>query len=184
MRAVRREEILDFVTYGEQRDEVRRRILAIKKPRRIHVGDNLTFLFENHDTIRYQIQEMVLAEKIVKDAEIGHEIETYNEVGGGAGELGCVLLIEIDDPAERQVKLERWLDLPKHLYVRLAGGRRVPATYDERQVGDTRLSSVQYLKFATGGEVPVAIGADHPHLTLETVLSEEQRKALGEDLRE
>ncbi|HYM61849.1 MAG TPA: DUF3501 family protein [Thermoanaerobaculia bacterium] len=183
MRAVRREEILDFVTYGEQRDEARRRILDMKRPRRIHVGDNLTFLFENHDTIRYQIQEMVLAEKIVKEAEIGHEIETYNEVGGGPGELGCALLIEIDDPAERQVKLQRWLDLPNHLYARLADGRRVPATYDERQVGDTRLSSVQYLKFATGGEVPVAIGADHPDLTAEAVLSEEQRAALEADLQ-
>lgn len=183
MRAVRREEILDFVTYGEQRDEARRRILDMKRPRRIHVGDNLTFLFENHDTIRYQIQEMVLAEKIVKEAEIGHEIETYNEVGGGPGELGCALLIEIDDPAERQVKLQRWLDLPNHLYARLADGRRVPATYDERQVGDTRLSSVQYLKFATGGEVPVAIGADHPDLTAEAVLSKEQRAALEADLQ-
>jgi Protein of unknown function (DUF3501) len=184
MRAVRRDEILDFVTYGEQRDETRRRIFDVKKLRRIHAGEYLTFLFENHDTIRYQIQEMVLAEKMVKDAEIGHEIETYNEVGGGRGELGCVLLIEIDDPAERQVKLQQWLDLPKYLYVRLADGRRIPATYDQRQVGDTRVSSVQYLKFPTGGEVPVAIGADHPDLTIEAALSEEQKKALAEDLRE
>ncbi len=183
MRPVAREEVLDYVTYGERRECLREKVLAVKAKRRIHVGRDLTFLFENHETILYQIQEMLLAEKIVREAEILHEIETYNEVGGPPGELGCVLLIELEDPAERDEKLRRWLDLPKHVYVKLEDGRHVGATYDPRQVGDTRLSSVQYLRFATGGEAPVAIGSDHLELTVETVLSDDQRRALGEDLK-
>jgi hypothetical protein len=154
----------------------------VKRPRRVHVGDHLTFLFENHETVLYQVQEMVRAERIVRDAEIRHEIDTYNEVLGGAGELGCVLLIEIDDPKERQEKLTRWLTLPEKLYLRLEDGTRVRATHDTRQVGETRVSSVQYLKFDTKGAVPVAAGADHPDLTAEAVLTPEQRAALAEDL--
>jgi hypothetical protein len=66
--------------------------------------------------------------------------------------------------------------------VKTAQGRRVPATYDARQVGADRLSSVQYLKFDTRGEVPVAVGADHPALTLEVPLTAEQQAALRADL--
>lgn len=183
MRRVERSEVLDYATYAEQRDEYRGRIIGMKKPRRIHVGEFLTFLFENHATVLYQIQEMTLAEKIVKEAEILHEIETYNELVGGDGELGCVLLIEIDDPAERQIKLTQWVDLPRHLYLKLADGRLSRPRYDERQIGETRLSSVQYLMFDTGGSAPVAIGADHPALTVEAPLSDDQKHALEEDLR-
>ena len=82
---VRREEILDYQTYAEQREAIRQRVLAIKQPRRVHVGEVLTFLFENTDTVRYQIQEMMRTEQIVKDSAIRHEIETYNERLGDTG---------------------------------------------------------------------------------------------------
>ena len=182
MKRVAREEVLDWATYDDERKARQERIFAVKEPRRIHAGEFLTFLFENHDTVLYQVQEMVRAEKIVRDAEVRHEIDTYNEILGAEGELGCVLLIEIDDPAERQVKLTRWLDLPKHLFVKLEDGRKVRATHDARQVGEPRVSSVQYLKFDTKGEVPVALGADHPDLAVEASLTEPQRHSLAEDL--
>ena len=105
MQPVRREEILDYVTYGEQREQIRAAVLKIKEPRRIHLGPHMTFLFENRDTVRYQIQEMVRVERLVKESEIQHEIETYNELLGGPGELGASLLVVIDDPAQRAVQL-------------------------------------------------------------------------------
>ena len=98
--------------------------------------------------------------------------------------VGCTLLIEIDDPEERAHKLRAWLALPRHLYVRLADGSKVHARFDARQVGEDRLSSVQYLKFPTGGRVPMALGADHPELQGEAPLSAEQQAALAEDLRD
>jgi len=179
---VQRESLLDYVTYEERRDELRPAVLAAKRARRVHAGKALTFLFENEDTIRYQIQEMMRTERIVKEAEIEHELATYNELLGGPGELGCTLLIELDDPAERDRALRAWLDLPSRLYVELEDGRRVGARFDERQVGDDRLSSVQYLKFDTGGAVPVAVGASHPELDVRAELSAEQRAALEADL--
>ncbi len=182
-RHVQREEIIDYATYAEGRENFRAKILAMKATRRAHVGV-LTFLFENHETVRYQVQEMMLAEKIVKDADIRHELESYNELLGGPGEIGATLLIEIESAAERDEKLARWLDLPRTLYMKLEDGRRVRPIFDERQIGEGRLSSVQYLKFPTGGAVPVAIGCEHPDIATETALSSEQRAALAADLAE
>ncbi len=182
MSAVRREEILDYVTYEEQRDEIRASAMRAKAARRIHVGEYLTFLFENHETVRYQILEMVRAERMVKEADIVHELETYNELLGGPGELGCTLLIEVVDEKEREQRLREWLPLVEHLYARLEDGTRVRPTYDSRQVGEERLSSVQFLKFDTRGEVPVALGSDFPGVQCEALLTAEQREALREDL--
>jgi hypothetical protein len=182
MKPVRRDEILDYVTWSERRAEALPAILAIKRPRRVQVGE-LTFLFENHETVRYQIQEMVRVEQIVREADIQHEIDTYNELLGGPGGLGCALLIEIDDPAERARRLAELRGLPARLYLRFADGSRVFARFDARQIGEERLSSVQYLQFDAGGRVPVAIGADHPALTAERELDPEQRAALAADLQ-
>jgi hypothetical protein len=182
VRPITRDELLDLTAYEKARPEIQARVMAAKEPRRIHLGDSLTFLFENRDTIRYQIQEMMRAERMVKEEDIAHELETYNEVLGRKGELGAALLIEIDDPALRDRKLREWLGLPERLYVRTTSGREVGATFDPRQVGSDRLSSVQYLKFDTGGEVPVAIGSHLPALKLEAKLAPEQQAALAADL--
>ncbi|MBI4818264.1 MAG: DUF3501 family protein [Deltaproteobacteria bacterium] len=182
MRKVRRDELVDFVTYAEQRDQARARVLGIKAQRRVHLGPHLTFLFENAETVRYQIQEMMRAESMVREADILHELETYNELLGGRGELGATLLIELDDPAERAEKLVAWRDLPSHLFAVLDDGSKVRAGFDARQIGDERLSSVQYLRFETNGRVPVGLRCEHPSCRVEVALSAEQRRALEEDL--
>lgn len=182
MKPVSRADLVDYQTYEEGRPAFRTEAMAAKAARRIHVGPYLTFLFENTLTIRYQIQEMMRAERIVRERDIQHELETYNALLGGAGELGCTLLIEIDDPDQRAVRLQEWYELPAHVYARLEDGSRVRATFDETQRGDGRLSSVQYLKFAVDGRTPVALGADLAALTVEAELTPEQRAALATDL--
>jgi hypothetical protein len=178
-----REELLDLKSYDVARDRIRAAVMEAKRLRRVHVGGVLTFLFENVDTVRYQIQEMIRIERLYREEEIQHELETYNELLGGPGQLGCALLVEIEDPEERDRKLRAWVALPDHLYVKLPDGRRVRPVYDPRQVGADRLSSVQYLKFDVGGVAPVAIGCDLPGLPVETPLTPEQRAALEADLR-
>ncbi|HXF39989.1 MAG TPA: DUF3501 family protein [Blastocatellia bacterium] len=182
MKPVERNEIIDYVTYEEKRDAFRDKVMQAKAPRRVHIGEYLTLLFENHLTMQYQIQEMVRTERMVKESDIQHEIETYNEVLGGDGEFGCTLMIEIDDPAVRDVKLKEWWALPEKMYLLLEDGTRVWATFDERQRGDDRVSSVQYMKFNTAGRVPVAVGVDLPTLQAQTELAVEQRRSLEEDL--
>ena len=182
MTAIRREHILDLPSYERSRAEIRPAVLEAKRRRRVHLAGALTFLFENAATVRYQIQEMIRAERITGEREVQHEIESYGEILGGPGELGVTLLIELPDPAERDHKLREWLALPRHLYVRLPGGEKVRPRYDPRQVGEDRLSSVQYLKFDVRGQVPEAVGCDLPGLAGETVLDAEQREALRADL--
>jgi hypothetical protein len=182
MNPVVRSEIVDYATYEDKRPSFRANILKVKALRRVRLADNLTLLFENHDTVLYQIQEMMRAERIVRESAIVHEMETYNELLGKEGELGCTLLIEIEDPVERDRKLKEWWALPEKLSVVLKDGSRIPAIFDERQRGDDVLSSVQYLKFNTKGFVPVAVRVDLTGLTAESRLTAEQREALRTDL--
>jgi hypothetical protein len=182
MRQVSRSEIVDYQSYEDGREAFRRVVMAQKARRRIHVGEHLTFLVENPLTIRYQIQEMMRAERIVRESDIKHELDTYNAILGDDGELGCTLLIEIDDPAERAVKLREWYALPERVYAVLEDGTRIAAAFDPAQRGADRLSSVQYLRFPLNGQVPVAFGVNHPEMRAETRLTEDQRAAIAEDL--
>lgn len=184
MRKAQRADVLDFKTYNDRRDVYRARMIEEKQKRRIHVGEHLTFLFETTETVLYQVQEMMRLEQTVREAEIQHELDTYNQLLGDEGELGCTLLIEIDDARERTEKLTAWLGLPGALYIVLDDGSKARATWDPAQIGDTRLSSVQYLKFRLGQRTPVAIGCDHPALQIEAELSPAERSTLSADLRE
>lgn len=182
MPKVERSELLDFLTYGEQRNQIRAEAMAAKALRRVHLGEYLTFLFENRTTIRYQILEMVRAEQIIKEAQIQHELDTYNAVLGDEGELGCTLLIEIRDEADRNILLRRWRDLPGHIFMTFTDGTREAARFDEEQMNDEKLSSVQFLKFAVGSRAPLGVMTDLPELVTDAVLSPETRAALLADL--
>lgn len=184
MRKVQRAEVLDYQTYADRRTELRASAMAAKSRRRVHLGPHLTFLFENSSTVLYQIQEMIRIERIVREKDVQHEIDTYNALLGGPGELGATLLIEIQEAEERDAKLRAWLGLPKYLFLRGEAGERLPARWDAAQVGEDRLSSVQYLRFQVGDAVPVAIACDHPELSLEVALDEAQRATLLADLRD
>jgi len=184
MLPVQRDEIIDYQTYNDRRSNIRPDVLQTKRIRRVMIGEALTLLFENHETIWYQIQEMMRAEKIVREVDILHEINTYNELLGGQGELGVCLLIGISDPDERAKKLADWVGLLETLYLELADGTRIPATWDERQVETERISSVQYLKFHVNGQTPVAAGCDFsdPVVRHRVVISADVQAALTADL--
>lgn len=183
MRKVQRSDVLDYVTYEERREGIRREAMATKAARRVHVGDALTLLFENVVTIRYHVQEMMRTERIVREADIQHELDTYNELIGGPGELGATMLVEIPDPEQRRQKLAAWLGVPRRVYVKRTDGTRVYATIDERQVDEGKISAVHFLKFAVGvGAEVVAIGCDDPAIAAETTLAPEVRAALAMDL--
>lgn len=178
---VKRSEIIDYQTYEDHREEIRKKVLETKKHRRIHLGENLTFLFENHETIRYQILEIMRAEKIARESSIQEEIDTYNNFLGNSGELACVLLIEIEAESDRKPLLEKWMGLEKCIYILDENGNKTFAEHDASQVGDRRLSAVQYLKFVLDTS-PVSIGCSFDQLSGEIELSEQQKNALSEDL--
>lgn len=182
MRPVTREEILDHVTYGEQRDGIRASAMRAKDLRRVRVGAHLTFLFENPETIRYQVLEMVRAEQLVREADIRHELDTYNALLGEPGDLGCTLLIEIEDAEVRPGLLRAWRDLPGQVLLLLADGSHVGARWDAFQMDEERLSSVQFLRFPVAGRAPIGLQVTHPALAVEVAFSPETRQALAGDL--
>lgn len=182
MKLVERSDIVDHVTYEETREVFRKEVLEGKARRRIHVGEYFTFLFENTLTIRYQIQEMMRIEQIVREKDILHEIDTYNGILGEEGELGCTLMIAIDEEQDEELKLLSQIQLPEHIYVVLAEGTRIYPKFNAAQRGEIRLASVQYLKFPVKNRIPIAIGIDLPIYQAETALTEDQKSALAEDL--
>src|SRR5215212_2686297 len=97
MKKVELAEILNIAEYEKVRQDFRKRIIELKKKRRVAVGPNVTFVFENHDTVLSQIQEMVRAERLVHDEAIQHEIDTYNQLLPEADELAATMFIELPD---------------------------------------------------------------------------------------
>ncbi len=186
MKLVDISEIRSIAEYDKERDAIRPGMLEIKNRRRIRVGDHLTFLFENRDTVRYQVQEMLRIERITGVAEIQHELATYNELIPAPGELSASLLIEYETPAERDVHLKQLMGLDKHIWIE-AGGERSQSIFDDRQIGETRISSVQYVKFkltkrqmdawSKGARIIV----DHPYYNFVREFTETERAELGQD---
>lgn len=168
--------------YRAERDAFRSHVMEVKRVRRVHLGDHLTFLFENTDTMRYQVQEMLRIENRSAPEDVQHEVDTYNELIPEPGDLCCTLLIEIDDKDKRDVLLREWLHLVEHLELVFEDGSTSKAIYDERQVGTDRLSSVQYLAFRCGGKVPLEVRSTLPALEVSTRISDEVRAALASDL--
>jgi hypothetical protein len=196
MQPVALSEVLDNPRYEQVRVGFRTRVLAEKERRRVAVGPAFTFLFENRMTVLYQIQEMMRIEGIQDAKAIQHEVDTYNELIPPPGGLTATMLIEYEDADTRARELPLLLGVEKHVWLRLGELPPVAATFDSRQIGEDRVSSVQYLTFALpeahrrlwagftggrGGQVRLAV--DHPHYTWEAALSRETMTALGEDLK-
>ncbi len=181
-------EIKNIADYELFRPEWRPSVLALKDRRRIRVGDHLTFLFENRETVRYQIQEMMRIERIVRPEDIAHEVRTYNELIPAVGELSASLLIEYETPELRDVWLRKLLGLEHHVWLE-AASRRSPARFDNRQIATDRLSSVQYIKFRLTPEQVsrfsqgASIVLDHPNYRAEQALDPDQLAELAFDLQ-
>ena len=192
MQPVQRGEILGLTEYEAVREQTRAEVLRAKEPRRIALGPNMTVLFENRDTVRYQIQEMLRIERTTGEKEIAHELETYNELVPGDGELTATLLIEYETPEERDRQLTALLGLEKGALRLVVGGREIPAAFDQRQVNTRRISSVHYLRFGLGAareafereglQGNVRLVVDHPAYRAQAVLLPPQVKALAQDL--
>jgi len=187
MQPVALEEIKNIAEYELERENWRPHVLSVKDRRRIRVGDHMTFLFENRDTVRYQVQEMMRIERIVRQHDIEHELHTYNELIPKPNGLGASLLIEYETPELRAVWLRKLLGLENHVWIAVGDTPPVKASFDTRQIATDRISSVQYVsfqftpdqvkKFAAGAKVVV----DHPDYTAETVLTRVQLNELASD---
>jgi hypothetical protein len=146
MNPLKLSDIQNILEYEKIRPEFRARIIALKKHRRMSVGDAVTFVFENRDTVRFQIQEMARIERMVRDADIIGELEAYNPLIPGDSELSATLLVDITEQERIKPTLDSLVGMHRHLFLEIAG-ERIPASFDEGQFSDERISAVQYIRF-------------------------------------
>ena len=191
MRKLTVDDILDLRAYERERAEFRARIIAMKKIRRIALGDLMTVVFENTDTMRFQIQEMARAEKMLRDEQIEHEVATYNELLPDDGQLSATLFVEITDPDGLREWLPKLVGLQDHVSVEAAGVRSPAAEIDaERLTREEEITTtVHYLRFtftpeqqAAFANGPVVLRIDHPEYQAAVELSPETRASLAADL--
>jgi len=190
MKKIAREDIVSNEKYREMRNEFRDSVMAAKDSRRVIIPPYLTFLFENTLTMRYQVQEMMRAESIADEKAIQHEIKTYNGLIPDEGEISATLMIEINDPAVRAVKLNELVGLENHIFLEWDGGGSARAEFDESQLDPEKISSVQYIRFRLGKDGAEAfqktgrasIKTTHPGCSYEQELTRKQLEALIEDL--
>jgi hypothetical protein len=191
VKRVRREELLDYATFGEQRDAFLSEVLRVKAARRIHVGEHLTFLFENAATVRWQIQEMLRAERINDLDAVRAELAVYNALLPEPGELSATLLIEITDHEDIPGRLLAFLGLDECVAL-IIGDRRVPAQFEAGRSREDKLSAVQYVRFAlppaaraafAEASEPARLVVDLPNYRNETLITGAVRDSLAADLQ-
>ncbi len=193
MRKISRADVKDLVQYEKVRDEMRQRIIALKRPRRVPVGDRLTFLFENRETVLFQIQEMIRTERMVDEQKIAEEIEINNETIPGERELSATMFIEVDEPGQIREVLDRFqgIDQGEVVYFQVGERFNAPGVFEGGRSKDDKISAVHYVKFPFSEparedfldqSVPVELVVNHPRYRARTTIDGKTRQGLIEDL--
>ena len=194
------EDIADQRAYERERDEFRSRVIEAKKLRRVSVGPVVTLVFENRLTIRFQVQEMARAEKMVTDEQIQHELDVYNRLLPTRGELSATLFIELTSEEDLRTWLPRLVGIERACEIRIGSGggtvvvRSVPeATHQANLTREETTSAVHYVRFPFTEEQieafaagPATLAVNHPAYPEGlpgTVLSDASRAELVADLR-
>ena len=160
MKKVDRSELLSLAAYEEIRPHFRGRIIEAKKRRRIALGANMSMVFENHDTMLLQVQEMLRTERISDERAIAHELETYNELIPSPGNLSATLFVEYDEPKERARMLSELATLRTAVHL-IVGELDVQARFATHHGEEMeRLPAVNYLTFELGLDAAALLRED------------------------
>ena len=170
---ISQDSLMPLETYARVRPEFRARVIAHKKDRAIQLGANVTLIFEDELTIRYQVQEMLRAEKIFEQGGIVDELEAYNPLIPDGSNWKATMMIEYPDEGERRIKLAQLIGVEDRVWVQVQGCERVHAIADEDLERDNgqKTSAVHFLRFelaatmvaALRGGAALAMGVDHPN---------------------
>ena len=191
MQKVTLDEIVGLERYERIRPEFRRHIIELKKIRRVAVGDRITFVFENHATVLYQIQEMLRAERITDLDKVRFEVDTYNDLIPADGELSATMLIEITEQERIRPELVRLIGIDKAVSLRIGKNFSVPAVFEAGRSKEDNVSAVQYVRFPLPSaaraafrdeQQEVMLVIDHPNYQARTLLSPELRRSLAAEL--
>jgi hypothetical protein len=189
-------EIKDLVAYEKAREDMRGRVIELKQARRIAVGDNVTVLFENRQTVLYQIQEMIRTERIVDEAKIQDEIDAYDILLPAPGELSATLFIEIPDiarmtTAQMREAVNRFQGLDRDAVWLHLGRTKVPARFESGNTKEEKMAAVHYVRFVVAPEgrtaladatQPVRLTVEHPRYQAEATIPPALRAEMARDL--
>lgn len=190
MKKVSREEVLDLTAYEKARPDFRAKAMAAKDLRRVAIGDLITVFFENRLTMHYQLQEMLRAERNVREEAIAEEIATWNELIPEKDELSVTLMIEQADREKVKETLHELAGLEGHVAIRV-GEREIRAHWEPGRSDENVIAAVQYLKLklspaereAILREEDVRLAIDHAKYRTETRLPKTTLEAIREDLK-
>jgi hypothetical protein len=193
MKLLTPEDLLPAAEYEQQREQFRSQIIALKQRRRISVGPLITLVFENRETLRFQTQEMIRVEQILDPQKVQEELNVYNALMPGAGELSATLLIEITE----QERMKEWLDLfmgldhGETVAIR-AGTEQVFGLFEGGHSHETKISAVHFVRFRptlsmaasfADLHVPVALTVHHHEYHADTPVPGSMREEWLKDLR-
>jgi hypothetical protein len=191
MNKITLEDIEAPADYESEREALRQRIIAMKKRRRLSIGDRISLVFENRDTVLFQIQEMVRAERMTAPEAIQEEIDVYSRSIPAADELSATMFIEITERESIRADVDRLIGVNEKITLHIGEKHRVPAVFEPGWSREDRIAAVQYIKFHLTAEQreafrarhdPVVIEIDHPNCQARAQLPEEVRQTLAEDL--
>ena len=151
------QDLLPVAEYERHREQFRSRIIALKQRRRISLGPLITLVFENRETLRFQTQEMIRVERILEPQKVQEELDVYNELMPGSGELSATLLIEITE----QDRMKEWLDVFMGLdhgeTVGIhAGNERAFGLFEGGHSHETKISAVHFVRFRPTASMTVS----------------------------
>ena len=191
MRKLTVDDILDLRAYERERADLRRAIIDLKRRRRIALGELIAVVFENTETMRWQVMEMARAERMLRDEQIAHEVATYNELIPDAGELSATLFLELRSDAELREWLPKLRGVEFAVALVLSDGTTIAGEPrdEERLTRDDVTAAVHFLRFRVGAAAerlaagPVKLVVTHPEYAAETTLDAAQQAELVADLR-
>jgi len=183
------DDIMGLDAYEKVRENFRRRIIELKKKRRVAIGRQVSLVFENRDTVIFQIQEMLRAERVTDLDKIREEITTYNDLIPGPGELSATLFLEIEDQEDLREQLLKFLGIDEAVFLKI-GGRSIRACFEEGRSKEDKISAVQYVKFPMDEEAITAFSRgeqteltiNHPNYEVTVPMQPETQSSLIEDL--
>ena len=188
---LKREDLFSLEEYAEQRSNIRKNVMDVKKLREVNLGEHIRLLFENHQTVQYQVQEMLRIEKIFEADGIQAELDVYNPLIPDGSNLKATMMIEYTDVVERTKALSNLIGIEKSIYFQVNNHQNVYAICNEdlERETDEKTSSVHFMRFEFDQAMiadfckgfNVKVGVSHPNYNCEIILEKRVQEELNQD---
>jgi hypothetical protein len=193
MPTITHDSLMTLEAYARARKDIKARLMPHRRLRSVRLGEHINLQFEDEQTIRYQIQEMLRIEKIFEAEGIQGEIDAYAPLVPDGTNWKATMLLEYPDVHERRRELARLIGVGDRMFVEVEGHSRIYAIADEdmERENEDKTSSVHFLRFefppaarqAVRAGASVKLGCDHPNYPAHVTIAPETLASLAGDLK-